>query len=196
MPIKQTIKLYDEFIKENNVIYDPFAGWGSRLLGLKEFLKSKNCYYIANDSNKKLENGYNYLTESFFKNHKNKISVCFSDSRNKNNELNNCIDFIFTSPPFFNDEIYTKNQEIYKSKEEWKKNLLNPVFKNCYDYLKKQKYMVIDMKEEYLQETRESLCESKFKIIEERPYFVKKSHYAHKKNLKPKNQYFIVCIKE
>ena len=43
-------------------------------------------------------------------------------------------DMVFTSPPFYNKEIYTHNI-LYKSKEDWDKHFYEPLFQKAWDGL-------------------------------------------------------------
>lgn len=191
LPIKQAKDIYNCFVKENNIVFDPFSGWASRMLGMENFIKEKNCTYIGLDSNKSLENGYkNIINNRFYENNKNVI-INFSDSRVFHKNLENKIDFIFTSPPFYNDEIYTKEQEIFKTQDNWIEELIKPVFINCFNYCKTNSFIAIDMKELYLDKIEKCLSDVGFKFIERKSYKVNKSHYSKK----DKNQYVTIFQK-
>ncbi|MFA5067210.1 MAG: hypothetical protein WC466_04145 [Candidatus Izemoplasmatales bacterium] len=188
-PVNFAKQIYNEHINKNEFVFDPFAGWGSRLVGMKELINDKNCKYIGCDTNVGLISGYNKLKSIFFGyNRKGNISFNVADSKIFLNELKNKVDFIFTSPPFFNDEVYVENQEKYKNLTEWKEHLLLPVFKNCYEYLKNQKYIVIDMKEQYIDITKDALIDSGFVFQDIKEYNLNKSHYNKKSN---KKQYLL-----
>lgn len=191
-PVKYAKDIYNEFVKENDFIYDPFSGWASRAMAMENLIKENGCAYIGNDINQELKGGYEYIINRYFYEHKNQISLNTEDSKVFCSGLKNKIDFIFTSPPFYNDEIYRDEQNIYRGQEEWKVDLLLPVFKNCYEYLKNNSYVVIDMKELYKETTKDALIESGFKFIEERSYGVSKSHYANK----TKKQYLLIFKKD
>jgi len=199
-PVKQCRDIYREFVtNDKSIVYDPFSGWCSRLLGMEDLIKDKNCIYIGSDNNESLRDGYNEVINLRFFEHKDKISLNIMDSKIYCHELKERVDFIFTSPPFFNDEIYQKGQLLYKTLEEWKEDMLIPVFSNCYSYLKEGSSIVIDMKELYKEVTKDALKEVGFTFIEERGYGVNRSHYGHKNNKdkskQGKKQYLLIFKK-
>lgn len=175
-PIKQAKEIYKSYISQNSRVYDPYAGWGSRLIGCCE----NSGYYIGNDINKELKSGYNFLRHQLKFNKKSKMT--FSDSRIYKPNLKDSIDFIFTSPPFYDDEIYTDQENHYNSIEKWTEKELLPVFINCFDYLKSGCFIVIDMSEKYVKHTKEKLETCGFINIKTESYNVKKSHYSKKAN--------------
>lgn len=193
-PIKQSKEIFEKFVtNENSKIYDPFVGWGSRLVSTKNLIENKNCSYFGNDLNKNLEKGYNIIKETKFKKeHYSKINIDFTSSTSLNEILINNIDFIFTSPPFYNDEIYCEDSIIYKDLKDWEENLLEPVFINCFSYLKKNTFIVIDIKELYKNSIITSLERVGFTVLDIEYYKVKKSHYTKNEG---KNQLLIIAKK-
>ncbi len=178
-PVNKAKEIYEKYVTEHNsIIFDPFAGWGSRILGAKELIKDLNCHYIGHDTNLDLENGYSQIISSNFINYQNKAQLLFEDSTVFKNNLLNKVDFIFTSPPFYNDEIYHKNQLLYKDMSEWINSLIKPVFQNCFNYLKKDKFVLIDIKALYSELIIICLNKIGFKYIGSSNYKVQKSHYA------------------
>ena len=82
------------------------------------------------------------------------------DFGNKNYEFHKCgseeflpaknsLDLCFTSPPYFNTEVYSNesSQSCIKfgSKEDWLNNFLKKTFENCYHGLKDNKCMLINI---------------------------------------------------
>lgn len=192
--IKQSKEIYEKYVEnENSKIYDPFIGWGSRLTSLKNLIKNKNCKYIGNDINKNLKIGYSKLIDLEFdlESHSN-IDINFKTSTELNIELVDGIDFIFTSPPFYNDEIYSYDSLVYEDLKDWEDNLLTPVFNNCFLYLKTNSRIVIDIKELYTNSILSTLEKSGFKIVEIENYNVRKSHYTKKDT---KKQLLIHAVK-
>lgn len=182
LPVKLAVSVYDKFLdktSENN-IFDPFAGWASRAIAVNKF-DNINSKYTGYDTNYNIQQGYEYILDNMIKNDKIKIEI--KNSTVFNEELTEQFDFIFTSPPFFNDELYHDQTYIYSSLDDWKEKLLIPVFKNCYNYLKGDKYMVIDMKQKYNDSIIESAEMVGFKYIGIEEYNVQKSHYATEKKV-------------
>jgi DNA modification methylase len=56
------------------------------------------------------------------------------------------LDFVFTSPPYFNREQYstdeTQSFKAYSEYEDWRKNFLFPTLKTAYEYLKNDRYIL------------------------------------------------------
>lgn len=193
LPTKQARKIYEKYndfsIKKK--IYDPFPGWGSRFISLKEHINSGMCSYIGTDINVNLTQKYDELLE-YFEIDKNFVGVGHGDSTLFNPMVGD-IDFIFTSPPFLNDEVYSDNHKIFSNLNDFKQTLMIPVFENCFRYLKKDSIMVIDMKEAYCQAIIESAQEVGFQLIKSEAYKVKKSHFNKGDQ---KQQFLIEFIKK
>lgn len=188
-PIKQAKEIFEEFVRnDNSVVYDPFTGWASRLMSMENLIKNKNCRYIGNDLNSNLSKGYNRIISDNFKGSEKKIDISFTSSTDERTELIGTVDYIFTSPPFYNDEIYFDDYELYKNIREWEEELLIPVFKNCFKYLKSGKYISIDIKELYKDSIINCLEYCGFKVSHKDYYKVTKSHYNKNKG---KNQLII-----
>jgi DNA modification methylase len=55
------------------------------------------------------------------------------------------LDFVFTSPPYFNREQYSQQEtQSFKSHptyEDWRDNFLKPTLKTAYEYLKNDRYL-------------------------------------------------------
>lgn len=137
-----------EYFKATKVL-DPCAGWGDRLTGAMCARGVEK--YVAFDPNKNLRKGYatimkyggNYLTditpsEMHFSNgfeiHSKPFEkgiLSFSD------EL---FDFAFTSPPFFDYEMYNPANPEYK---DWYDEFYTPLFQQTYRCLKPGSYFGI-----------------------------------------------------
>jgi|TARA_B100001971_G_scaffold208816_1_gene231316 DNA modification methylase len=59
------------------------------------------------------------------------------------------LDICFTSPPYFDNENYSddKTQSIHSftTYKDWLSGFLNPTIQTCYDYLKPNRYMIINI---------------------------------------------------
>ena len=164
--------LYEHYIRhipdENIIVYDPSAGWGGRILGAMAFDK-KNVHYVGTDPN--TENfipelgitRYEYLANFFneqssatanaihkFWGHKNTYEVFMDGSEViRNNpafqKYKGKLDFVFTSPPYFNREKYsddeTQSCNKYTEYKDWKENFLRPTLTTAYEYLKSNRYI-------------------------------------------------------
>lgn len=119
---------------ENSIVVDPFSGWGDRAIGA--LASNKIFKYYGIDCNKDLLTGYSNIKKDLDKDDKLAFYIQkFEDFKFPENSA----DLIFTSPPYFDFEIYSydKNQSIFNKKsynqwfEEWVKLILLKCIKIC-----------------------------------------------------------------
>ena len=157
-PAKYPEELAERFIefftKENEMVFDPFMGVGSTAVAAENLNRNCGGIEISNDFVKTANERTNI----------SKIVV--GDSRYKKNYKEKEVDFILTSPPYWNilkkkrGNSYSQhgdreknNLKLYYSDkdedlgniEDYNKFLLElkKVFKNCNAILKDNKYMVV-----------------------------------------------------
>ena len=134
--------IYEKF--GGDAIWDMSCGWGGRLLG---FLSSSRPKYIGTEPSsrtfeglKKIKKDFFYLTKSV-ELHKLGSEQFEPDA--------NSLDLCFTSPPYFDTEKYsdeeTQSFKKYPTKEEWVNGFLYKTIENCYNGLKGNKYMLINI---------------------------------------------------
>jgi N-acetylglutamate synthase-like GNAT family acetyltransferase len=99
-----------------NIIYDPFAGFGGRMLGSS----SLNKKYIGTDFNKLTVNANKLIIRDL---ELKDVEVNYGDSSKIKIECNGLI----TSPPFYNKDKYSNSE--FKSLNEYKE-FINAVFSN------------------------------------------------------------------
>lgn len=142
-PIKVMRELLDEFTQQGNVYYDPCCGWGTRMITSAE----KGLVYIGNDVNHDLVKKLNEFGEDINKVKDFKYEIIEQGSEVYLNTLENNVDFIFTSPPYFDLEIYKGATDIPNNGYEgWLENFIRPLLENCYNYIKEGKYVAINIK--------------------------------------------------
>jgi hypothetical protein len=120
---------------------DISSGWGDRLISSIIY----DCDYYGTDPSECLKNKYNNIIKLL--KHNNNISIQnigFED----NNYPDNYVDFIFSSPPFFELEIYENNikqsNKKYNKFDIWVKDFLwNKVIKESYRILEKKGHLVL-----------------------------------------------------
>ena len=154
--------IYDHFAPKNSVVLDISTGFGQRLLGAQA--SSKVSKYIGLDPwNAQIES----LTE---------ICKFFNF---ENVELHNigseffcpvdlAVDFCFSSPPFFDKEIYNNDSsQAYngRSFDGFVKDWLLPTVSNVYNMLKPGRLFVLNMDEKYFTDMYK-VCEDKFSLID------------------------------
>ena len=134
--------IYEKF--GGDVIWDMSCGWGGRLIG---FLASSRPKYIGTEPSsltfeglQKIKKDFNYLTKSV------ELHKLGSEEFEPDKES---LDLCFTSPPYFDTEKYadeeTQSFKKYPTKEEWVNGFLYKTIRNCYNGLKGNKYMLINI---------------------------------------------------
>ena len=134
--------IYEKF--GGDVIWDMSCGWGGRLIG---FLASSRPKYIGTEPSsntfeglQKIKKDFYYLTKSV-ELHKLGSEV-FEPKRES-------LDLCFTSPPYFDTEKYsdeeTQSYKKYPNKDKWVNGFLQKTIENCYNGLKGNKYMLINI---------------------------------------------------
>lgn len=129
-------------------ILDPCAGYGGRLLG---FWSSNAITYTGIDPNKKIP--YNLLINTLQEIHpsEKKIQLFNNCAEEFDYSKINPVDFIFTSPPYFNLEIYSHDETQscirYPTYEEWLEKFLFKMISSANIALIKDGYFCINIKE-------------------------------------------------
>lgn len=170
--------IYEKFCPANGVIYDYSMGFGGRMLGA---LSSKqNFTYIGTDPNSEtyywLKNLGSYIEKETKRTNSYKIfnlpseQLCLDD---------NSVDLAFSSPPFYNKEIYTleENQSImkYPKYEDWLEKYVRPTIQNCYKCLKEDGVFIFDLVNYTLYGHKIPLVEDWIKISKEEGFVFKQS---------------------
>ena len=160
--------IYEKYLGElspqsNYKVYDPCAGWGGRLLG--SLCSNLPTCYIGTDVNTENRGCYEELGEFYNSNcdGRNTYEIYYEGSEviGDNSEFQkhiNDIDFVFTSPPYFNKEIYSDDVEQsaikFPNYDDWLRGYLEPTLKTCYDVLKTERYCLINISDVKRQENK------------------------------------------
>ena len=123
------LKVYKQF--NPNTILDFTMGWGGRLLAATLLNIPK---YIGIDYNTNLIEPYEKMTSILKKDTKTVIDLYFQNSLIFDYSKIE-YDMVFTSPPFYNKEIYG-GKDTYKTKEEWDEKFYKPIFQKTWTHLK------------------------------------------------------------
>lgn len=173
--------LYERFTegKTNVKIYDPSSGWGGRILGAMSVRDNRTIHYIGTDPNPDNffgDGSSKYSHVADFYNTKTYRSNPFFSSTNTyeiyqlgseviqfNEDFQKHrgdIDLVFTSPPYFNREAYSEDEnQSYKkygsTYESWRDGFLRPTLETAVEWLKPGGYLLwniadILVKGEYL----------------------------------------------
>jgi 16S rRNA G966 N2-methylase RsmD len=119
-------------------ILDFTAGWGGRLLAAM----SLDIDYIGIDSNKQLRLPYKKMIETYPS--KSNINMYFKKAEDMDFSKLPEYDLVFTSPPYFDLEIYPGMKD-YESKENFIKEFFEPVIRKSFKYLKKGGHMILNI---------------------------------------------------
>lgn len=122
-----------------NKILDFTMGWGGRIVA--------SCCeevdtYIGIDMNEKLKPLYKKMVDTLKTLSNTKIKLFFKDALKVDySKLD--YDFVLTSPPYYNLEIYKQNNIL--SIDEWNQNFYIPIFTQTYKYLKKNGHYCLNV---------------------------------------------------
>ena len=154
--------IYQHF-KAKNVL-DFSSGWGDRLSAFM----ATDCTesYLGCDPNDRLFQQYDKQISTFNKDDKD-ITMVISPAEEMDFEQyvqgKSGFDLIFTSPPYFIIERYTKedNQswQRYKKLETWLSEFLFKVLGNAWKALKHGGHMVINISDVYCNHTNNCICD-------------------------------------
>ena len=156
--------LYEHFTKhiegdETLYVYDPSSGWGGRILGAMS--SQRYLHYIGTDPNPDTTGRYeivaNYYNNKCFEPNpfwgkaKPNTFELFTDGSEEIGDnpsfqkYEGKLDFVFTSPPYFNREQYSQdeNQSFKKfgAYEDWRDHFLKPTLTTAFSYLKNNRYI-------------------------------------------------------
>ena len=141
--------LYEKFTPENGLIYDYSCGFGGRMLGA---LSSKNNYtYVGVEPNVETFNNLlilgNYIEKATGRKNSYKIKCVGSESITVKKE--SCVDFAFSSPPYFCLENYSdEDTQCYikfPTLSTWFDGYVKPTIQNIYKLLKSDRYYAVNI---------------------------------------------------
>lgn len=138
--------LYQHFCKDGDAVLDFSAGFGGRMLGAL----ASNLIYVGLEPSTETYENLNKLGEYFssVKDCKYKIvkrgsEIPFSETWHEK------FDFAFSSPPYFNLEVYSDEDSQCYTKfptlDQWFDGYVTPTIQNIYDSLKVGKYYAVNI---------------------------------------------------
>ena len=163
---KYLYETYTSHVDEPITIYDSSSGWGGRIIGAMSM--RKKAHYVGTDPNPDTSGRYQAVADFYNNNCVDNESETFQkffEVEKKSNtydvftdgsELigNNpkfqsykgTFDIVFTSPPYFNREQYSQDEnqsfKAYSEYEDWRDNFLRPTLTTAYTYLKNDRYIL------------------------------------------------------
>ena len=122
-------------------ILDFSAGWGGRLLGAMAL----NIDYVGIDANTNLYPLYKKMLEIYPSD--SEVKLIFKPAEEVDFKELGKFDMIFTSPPYFDLEIYP-NMKNYGSSENFLNEFFIPVVRESFKRLNKDGYLILNMPSE------------------------------------------------
>ena len=123
-------------------VLDFTMGWGGRLVGACAIDVPK---YTGIDLNTTLKQPYEKMIKMLKPLTDTKIDVRFQDAL-KVDYSKIDYDMVFTSPPYYNIELYKGTTK--QSKDDWDKNFYEPIFRMTYQHLKKGGHYCLNIPKE------------------------------------------------
>jgi hypothetical protein len=147
------MEIYNKF--KPHTVLDPTMGWGGRLVGACALNSSSSSEknpsgfpkkYIGIDLNKSLEKPYSEMKEKLKElGTKTEIQLMFKSALDVDySKLK--YDMVYTSPPYYNIEIYKGTTK--QSKEEWDENFYKPLFEKTYKFLENNGHYILNVPNE------------------------------------------------
>lgn len=167
-PMKTIDELLETYLPEGGNYYDYSCGWASRLLSA---LKN-NVNYYGTDPNTELVDRLNDIVADYNKvNDTDRVAKIYScGSEEFIPEMENTIDFAFSSPPYFTLELYNIGKQSCDENTDynsWLENYIKPTIDNIHKYLKDGGFFAINIKDIVINKTNYYLTEDINRIIEE-----------------------------
>jgi len=153
-----SMEVYCKFVPKIAVL-DPTMGWGGRLVGACALDLPK---YIGIDMNTKLDAPYREMCAFLQKTTKTKIELFFQDALTVDYAKLD-YDMVFTSPPYYNIEVYSGMSE--KTKEEWNSGFYKPLFERTWKSMRSPGYYCLNIPLEVYSDSAESILGKYWKKI-------------------------------
>lgn len=159
--------------------YDPSGGWGTRMLSFA--CARKGGKYICCEPATLTRNDLFSLGQQLEPYIETEVHEKGSEDLRLEKDS---VDFIFTSPPYFDLEIYAKedSQSLRKfpERDEWMKGFLKVTLENCFHALKPDHYAVFNVHSGMRAETLVFAKEVGFTLEKEEFLELQKMHYNSK----------------
>lgn len=182
--VSKALSIYKNNCQENDTVYDPSFGFGGRMFAASIC----NLNYIGTDPNTKTyHNALKFKNDILKLNTKNKIELYNECSENLVLK-NDSIDFIFTSIPYFDTEVYCKEETQsyikYPLIDSWIKNYLEKTLINCRNAIKNNKFIAINVNENILQNLLKCAQNINLKFVKQESLISSTIHFNKSNNIK------------
>ncbi len=166
-PLKSMDMLFEKYMPNGGNYYDYSCGWAVRMVTAMR----NGINYFGTDPNDKLVERLNQIANDY--NEVNgtdeKVKIYAQGSEVFIPELENTIDFSFSSPPYFKLELYTNGEQSCSEDTDyanWKNDYLLPTIQNAFKYLKPGGVFGINIKDVKINNKIYPLCSDSCKLIE------------------------------
>ena len=137
--------IYDTY-SGDGVVWDMSCGYGGRLVGA--LLSDKVKRYIGTEPQSETVKGLGKMLDNFSSYFPKEVFINQLGSEDFTPDYKS-LDLCFTSPPYFNTEVYGDSQyqscNRYITKESWLNDFLGKTIKNCYYGLKDDGTLIINI---------------------------------------------------
>ncbi len=162
--------VYEIFQAED--VLDPSSGWGDRFAGFSAASCTKS--YTSTDPNLSLYEGYHAQGISYGTGK----AYDFIPSPFETSDLKGrTFDLAFTSPPYFNTEVYSQHEgqswKKYSALDSWLQNFLLPSVRKAWKHLRPGGYLAMNIADLGTAYEDSSVCDAMNDCIAELP----KAHY-------------------
>jgi len=186
------------YLEEPHIlVWDPSSGWGGRLLGALSVKADRKIFYLGTDPNKEHITDYHSVTgepifskydsfAAFYNNKTNRgnclfpelntwrVLHCGSEVLKDTQWFEKCkgkTSVVFTSPPYFNKEVYSGDEEQscnkFSNYNDWRDGFLKTTLETAYLMLRDGGYLIWNIADIKLGKDFLPLEEDSCKIIEE-----------------------------
>lgn len=165
---------------------DLSSGWGDRLMGFA----ASNCQkYIGFDPNNNLQDGYKNQILDYCSEKEAKVICSGSEYLNDHLTEDDMFDLIFTSPPYFNIEKYTKDDtQSYKRYNKigiWLSEFLFKTLSQAWEHLEDNGILAINISDVYSNHTINKICDPMNDFISTLPNAVFKGAIGYEMRKRP-----------
>ena len=162
--------IYTKF--NSKKVLDFSSGWGDRLCGF--YASPKTEFYYGIDPNVDVYRNYFRQVKLYEKNSWSRLSLFDEDKAQKQCKFVNLpaedvdledymFDTVFTSPPYFNVERYTDNDnqswKKYNNLDLWLNGFLFKTLKKCWEHLLPGGHMIINISDAYTDKGVVQICD-------------------------------------
>ena len=179
--------IYNRFLKgiKNPVVWDPSVGFSARMLGFSSLFESGK--YIGTEPAQMTFKDSNMIASEILTLKPNLIFDLHNMGSEKVKIDVESLDFVFTSPPYFDTEKYFNEPgqcwKDYASLDSWVESYLIPTFKTSYSGLKHKRNMVINISEKYRDVITLTAIKCGFKFVDEFSIDINADHFSRARGL-------------